>query len=99
MTFLDVTGKLPIWSVQIYPDVPVTSMPTKSRLVIYPVFLIAVSYGSSSSMGFVDHIFSLTWYISPFDVASILGRYLFTSCTLSPDHDLEMSFLNCPEPC
>ena len=42
--FMVVTRKPPVWSVKIFPGVPVTSMHVKSRLVISPVFLIDVSY-------------------------------------------------------
>ena len=67
-------------------------MPTKYRLFIYPVLLIYVSYWSSSSKEFFDHIFFLTWYMCPFAMGTLLGRYLVKSFTVSPGHDWKYSF-------
>ena len=61
--------------------------------VTYPSsFLISFSSGSSSSMGFVERIFFITRYMCTFSVATLLGRYLVTSCTLSPCHDWKSPF-------
>ena len=87
MPFLDVTRKRTYWSIQIFSGVPFTSMPEKSRFEISPVLLIDVYSRSSSSMLFFDRIFFLTWYMCPFYVATLLGRYLVTSCIVSPVND------------
>ena len=55
-------------------------------------FFIAVSSGSSLSMGFVDRVFFLTGYLCHFAVATILGRYLFIICTVSLGHDWKYNF-------
>ena len=68
-------------------------MPANDRLVIYTVFLIYAYYGSSSFMGFFGRIFSLTWSMCTFAVATLLGRYLVTSCTVSTCHDWKYHFL------
>ena len=68
-------------------------IPADARLVNYPVLLIAVSSISSSTIGFVDRIIYLTWSICPFNVTTLLWRYLFTSWTESPDHDQKYPFL------
>ena len=91
-TLLDVTGKRTVWSVQISPVVPLTYMSANARLVISTVFLIAVSSGSSSSMGFFDRIFFITWYICPFSGAKLLGIYFITICTVITGHDLKYTF-------
>ena len=91
-TLLDVTGKRTVWSVQISPVVPLTYMSANARLVISTVFLIAVSSGSSSSMGFFDRIFFITWYTCPFSGAKLLGIYLLTICTAITGHDLKYTF-------
>ena len=62
-------------------------MPTKARLVIFPVLLISVSSISFSFMGFVDRILFITWYMCKFSVAALSGRYVFTSFTVSPGYD------------
>ena len=50
------TGKRQVWYLYIFPGVPITYIPEKSRLVISPVF-IAFSSGSYSYMGFAGRIF------------------------------------------
>ena len=67
-------------------------MPVKSVLVKYPILLVFGFCGCSSSMGFLDTILFLTWYIFPFDVAEILEGYFFTSCTVSPGQDWNYHF-------
>ena len=41
---------------------------------------------------FGTHSF-LIWSMCHFNVATLLGRYFATSCTVSPSHDLELPFL------
>ena len=62
-------------------------MPVNNRLVISQVLLTDVSPGSSSSMGFIDHIFFRTSYMFPYSVATLLGIYFLIICTVSPCHD------------
>ena len=70
----------------------ITSLRVKARLVVSKVLFIAVSSGSSSSLGFSDRIFSLTWSMCNCDVATLLGRYLNTSFTVIPVHDQKYHF-------
>ena len=67
-------------------------MPTNFRSVISAVLLIDMSSGSSFSIGFLDCIFFLIWSMWPFSMATLFGRYLVTSCTVSTGHDWKYPF-------
>ena len=61
-------------------------------LVIYPILLIGVYSGSSPSVVFVGRICFLNWSLWPFAEATLLGKYLVTSWTVSTGHDLKHHF-------
>ena len=65
-------------------------MPMKSRLFISSVLFISVSSVTSSSMVFDGRIFYHAWSICTLD--TLLGRHVFTSCTVNTGHDWKYNF-------
>ena len=65
----------------------------KAILVISPILFIAIYYGLSSSMGYVDHKTFITCSIFTFSVVTLVGRYFFASCTVIPGYYCKYPFL------
>ena len=66
-------------------------MPEKLWFVVSPVLLTVVFYGSSSSLGFVEREFFLTWYMCTFSMERLI--VFFTSFKVSPGRDWKYYFL------